>query len=155
MNTHTYETDTVTEPTSLDSKSIHLEARFDASPEYIYELLTNGTLFGEATGKSAKIGAGEGAAFSIFDGFINGRQVELVPGKRIVQAWRFSVWEPGVYSLARLALEAADGGTRLVLDHENIAEGVSPFYPSWKEHVAANWPVYYFKPFVSYLAKNA
>lgn len=154
MNTLTQETETVAEQTSFNTNSIHLEARFEARPECVYELLTDASLFAEATGKDAQIGVGEGAAFSIFDGFITGRVVELVPAKRIVQAWRFSVWEPGVYSLVRFTLEAVAGGTRLKLDHENITSGVSPFFPSWKEHVEANWPAYYLEPFASHLAKR-
>ncbi|MBV8718466.1 MAG: SRPBCC domain-containing protein [Chloroflexi bacterium] len=77
-----------------------------APPQQVFELLTRGSLFGAATGLPAEIGEGEGARFSIFGGRVQGRQIELVPGERVVQAWRFgtehpSEWEPGVYSTVR------------------------------------------------------
>jgi uncharacterized protein YndB with AHSA1/START domain len=66
--------------------SIHQEATFPDSPERVYELLTDGVKFAAATGRPAKIGAGEGATFSIFGDYIHGQQIELVPGRRVVQA---------------------------------------------------------------------
>ena len=132
--------------------AINHKVSFSASSDRVYELLTDGAKFAAATGKPARIEPGEGAPFSVFGDFIQGRQIELIPGKRIVQAWRFSVWEPGVYSLVRLTLTPHDTGTDLVLDQEAIPAGASPMYSSWKEHIAANWPTFYFEPFKRYLA---
>jgi uncharacterized protein YndB with AHSA1/START domain len=131
--------------------SIHQEVTFPASPERVYELLTDGAKFAEATGRPAKIG-GEGATFSIFGDYINGRQIELVPGQRIVQAWRGADWGPGVYSLVRFTLIPEGNGAKLVVDHDAYPEGKSPMYPSWHEHLSTNWPVFYFEPFAKYLA---
>jgi uncharacterized protein YndB with AHSA1/START domain len=66
---------------------------------------------------AARLEPGAGSEFSIFDGRIEGRQVEVVPGERVVQAWRFGeahpdVWEPGVYSIVRFTLTAEGDGTR-------------------------------------------
>lgn len=132
--------------------SIHQEATFPVSPERVYELLTDGVKFAAATGRPAKIGAGEGATFSIFGDYIRGKQIELVPGRRVVQAWRGSNWEPGVFSLVRFTLTPENDGTKLIVDHDAYPEGASPMYPSWHEHLSANWPVFYFEPFAKYLA---
>jgi uncharacterized protein YndB with AHSA1/START domain len=131
--------------------SIHKEVKFSASPARIYELLTDETKFAAATGKPAKIGAEEGGSFSIFGGHIEGRHIELVPGQRIVQAWRGMDWAPGVYSVVRFTLTPVVEGTKLDIDHDAYPAGKSPRYPSWQEHLATNWPVFYFEPMAKYL----
>lgn len=74
--------------------SIHQEAHIPAEPEQVFELLTDGDLFGEATGKPAEATDREGDAISLSGGRIEGRQIELLPGRRVVQAWRFGGQHP-------------------------------------------------------------
>jgi uncharacterized protein YndB with AHSA1/START domain len=131
---------------------IHKEVSLVAAPERVYQLLTDSAEFALATGRPAQIDATEGGAFSIFGGYIQGRQLELVPGKRIVQSWRGIDWAPGAHSLVRLTLTPEANGTRLSVDHDAYPEGPSPIYPSWHEHLATNWPVFYFEPFANHLA---
>jgi hypothetical protein len=76
----------------------------------------------------------------------------MKPGERLVQAWRFPPWEPGVYSIVALRLWREGAGTRVTLDQDGYPEGASPLYPSWREHIQSNWPVFYFEPFAKYLA---
>jgi uncharacterized protein YndB with AHSA1/START domain len=92
--------------------SIHKETKFSASPANVYEALTNSALFAAATGRPAEIEATDGGSFSVFGGFIKGRQIELVPGQRIVQAWRGADWAPGVYSVVVFTLTREGKGTR-------------------------------------------
>jgi uncharacterized protein YndB with AHSA1/START domain len=132
--------------------SIHQEVSFVATPERVYQLLTNGAEFAAATERPAEIVATEGSAFSIFGGYIQGRQIELVPGERVVQTWRGVDWAPGVHSLVRFTLTPEGSGTKLLVDHDAYPEGPSPMYPSWHEHLSSNWPVFYFEPFEKYLA---
>jgi hypothetical protein len=80
--------------------SIHLEAVITASTGQVYEFLTNGEIFAAATDQPAQVSAHEGDSFSLFSRRVEGRQIELVPGERVVQAWRFGrahpdAWEPG------------------------------------------------------------
>jgi uncharacterized protein YndB with AHSA1/START domain len=131
---------------------VHQEVRLPAAPESVYEALTDGAIFATLTGRPAELGKGEGAVFSLFGGNVQGRHIELVPAERVVQAWRFPVWEPGVYTIVRFTLKREGAGTRLVLDQDGIPDGVSPLYPSWHEHIAANWPVFYFEPLAKYFA---
>lgn len=133
---------------------IHQEVTFQASPARVYELLTNSERFAAATDKPASIGAEEGSAFSIFGGHISGRNIELIYGSRVVQAWRSVDWEPGVYSLVRFTLTPDGNGTRLTLDHDAYPSGKSPMYATWHEHLSTNWPVFYFEPFTRYLASE-
>ena len=129
---------------------IHREAVIAASPQHVFELLTNGSLFSAATGQPAEITDHEGDPFSLFGGRVEGRQIELVPGQRVVQAWRFgtahpSAWEPGVYSTLRFTLEPADAGTRLVIDHAGIPA-------QWIEHISQGYRTFYQDPIAQYFA---
>ena len=132
--------------------SIRKEVTFPVPPERVYELLTDGQKFAAVTGRAATIEASEGSPFSIFGGYIQGRQIELVPGQRIVQTWRGGDWVAGVHSLVRFTLVLEGKGTKLVVDHDAYPAGKSPTHPSWHEHLSENWPVFYFEPFAKYLA---
>jgi predicted RNA polymerase sigma factor len=68
---------------------IHQESIINADPQAVYEVLTDGQKFAAATGMPAQLSDREGETFTLFGGRVEGRQIELVPGQRIVQAWRF------------------------------------------------------------------
>jgi activator of HSP90 ATPase len=125
--------------------NIHHEVTFSAPPELVYELLTNGTKFGEVTGKPAKGGDTTGAGFTLFDGWLQGRQVELVPNELIAQAWRFMDWEPGIYSMVRFQFKPEGKGTKVILDQDGVPEAVH-------EHTKTNWEGFYFAPFRKYFS---
>ena len=128
--------------------SIHQEAVIKASPRQIYALLTSGDMFAAATGQAAQVSDREGERFSLFGGRVEGRQIELVPGERVVQAWRFGrahpdPWEPGVYSIVRFTLRREEDATRFVVDHDAIP-------PEWEEHIRAGYPAFYNDPMTRY-----
>ena len=126
--------------------AIHQEIVIPASPDRVYAALTTSAQFTEATGgRPAEIATTDGGAFSLFGGMILGRHIELVPGVRVVQAWRVKLWEPGVFSLVRFTLTAEGSGTKVVLDHAAFPEGQEP-------HLAAGWATNYWEPLAKYLA---
>ena len=122
--------------------NIHCEVTLGAAPERVYEALVDARRFGEVTGAPASGGSAEGASFSAFGGHITGRHVELVPGKRVVQAWRAKGWSEGLYSIVRFELEASGNGTKLVFDHDG-------FPVEMKEHLAAGWQANYWDKLVA------
>ncbi len=96
---------------------IHQEIKIEASPDKVYRALTDAEHFSEFSGGApASIDAEAGGAFSCFGDMITGRNIELVPGKRVVQAWRAGNWPDGLYSIVRFELAAEDGGTRIGFD---------------------------------------
>ncbi len=130
--------------------SIHQAALIDTTPLRVYAFLTDGGMFAAATGMAARIEARPGTTFSLFDGRVEGRQVELVPAERVVQAWRFGdahpdVWDPGVYSIVRFTLTAEGDRTRFVVDHDAIPA-------AWREHIETGYPVFYQEPKTRYFA---
>ncbi len=119
--------------------TIHQVIDLDADPKRVYAGLTDEQKFGALTGAPAKISRDEGGEFSVFGGMIGGRNIELVPEKRIVQAWRVKNWEPGVYSTARFELQPKGKGTRIVFDHSGFPE-------SEREHLDKGWHSNYWDP---------
>ena len=77
-------------------KTLKLKARFSAPPATIYEMLADSKKRTAFTGRRADLSSKVGGAFSADAGKVTGINVDLVPGKRIVQAWRRSDFPEGV-----------------------------------------------------------
>ena len=128
------------------SRIIHQEVLFKVSPNRIYEALTNSAQFSEMTGGApTEISTEAGGSFSLFGGMIVGRNIEMVPSKRIVQAWRAGNWDAGVYSIVKFEFNEQGNETQLVFEHIGFPEGQ-------KEHLEAGWHENYWKPLEKYFA---
>ncbi|MGD0913547.1 MAG: SRPBCC domain-containing protein [Terracidiphilus sp.] len=125
--------------------SLHQEIALDGTPERIFKVLMDSKLFAAFTGMPATIDPSAGGAFTTFGGLVEGRNVELIAGQRIVQAWRPTSWDPGVYSVVHFELKAANPGTMLVLDHTGFPEGDY-------DHLDPGWHLRYWDPLKKYLA---
>jgi activator of HSP90 ATPase len=136
---------------SLKGITIHQEIDFNVSPKRLYETLLSSKQFSDCTKKSfgvfsatsASIDAAAGGSFSVFDGHIAGRIVELVPNERIVEAWRVGDWPAGVYSIAKFELKAQGSGTHLIFDHTGFPAGL-------KEHLTIGWQQHYWDALIKY-----
>jgi len=114
------------------SITIHQEIEFNASPQQLYDALLDGKRFTEFSGRPAEINREVGGAFSLFKGHIVGRNLELIPNERIVQAWRVVTWPEGAYSIARFDLKPKGPGTHVVFEHIGFPEGLH-------DHLAQGW----------------
>jgi activator of HSP90 ATPase len=136
---------------SKTAESIHQEVPIASSPQRVYSALTQAAHFTKMTVLSgmnvppATIGRDEGGAFSLFGGVIIGRHVELVPNRRIVQAWRETSWDPGVYSLVKFDLRPQSAGTLIVFDHTGFPTGAAA-------HLSVGWGEHYWEPLKLLLA---
>ena len=81
-------------------------ATIKASPHAVYEILMDEKQHAAFTGGKAKISRVIGGKFSIYNGDIEGVNIELVPDKKIVQTWRYSDWPKGHYSRVTFLLGA-------------------------------------------------
>jgi activator of HSP90 ATPase len=146
------------EEISHSAESIHQESLINASRKRVYEALTDARQFNEVTKIAAArdpaislekaptvMSRDVGGAFSLFGGIILGRQIELAPNTRIVQAWRVSYWDPGAYSIARFELIEQGGGTKIVLDHTGFPKGDAGT-------LASGWKAHYWQPLAKFLA---
>jgi uncharacterized protein YndB with AHSA1/START domain len=102
-------------------KTIKHKVRFKISPERIYDLLADSRQRSEVTGREAVISHKIGGKFSTDAGQVTGVNVDLVPGRRLVQAWRRKDFPEGIYSMAAITLvPTSSGGTELVLTHRGV-----------------------------------
>jgi activator of HSP90 ATPase len=130
--------------TNKPGTAIHQETDFAAAPARIYQILLDAKQFAAFTHAPADVQSRTGEAFHLFGGLIEGRNVELLPNQRIVQAWRPASWPPGVYSIVRFELGAHGGGTRIVLDHAGFTAD------KW-EGLSEGWRTHYWEPLRKYL----
>ena len=101
--------------------------------------------FSAFTGDAAEISSEPGGSFTGFGGRIVGRNIELIPSKRIVQAWRSTTWESGVYSIVRFELQGEGSETRLIMDHTGFPD-------DQREHLESGWNMRYWEPLKKYLS---
>ena len=121
---------------------------FEAAPDDVYVALLDAKKHSDFTGSPATTSARKGATFTAWDGYISGRNIELVKGKKIVQEWKTSEWPHG-YPASRLefTLTAKEGGTELEMVHSKVpAEQVADYSSGWKSS--------YWEPLKEYLAKR-
>src|SRR5258708_2550173 len=115
------------------TRAIHQVEDFKAGPQRIYDALPDSKQFSAFSGgRAAEIHREVGGAFSLFAGHIVGRNLELLPNRRIVQAWRAASWPEGIYSIAKFELSAQGPGTRVILDHTGFPSELA-------EHLEAGW----------------
>jgi len=130
------------------AEPIHQEVTIDAVPADVYAALTEATRFAEVTAAPASMEASPGGAFSLFNGMIEGRNIELASGRQIVQAWRVKNWPAGRFSLVSFGLEPDANGTRLVFDHFGFPDDD-------RAHLDAGWHKMYWEPLRQYFARKA
>ena len=128
------------------SRAIHQEEDFTAGPGRIYQALLDSKQFTAFSGgRAAEIDRKVGGAFSLFAGHIVGRNLELEPDRRIVQAWRVVPWPEGIFSIARFALVRNGSGTLVIFDHIG-------FPPELAEHLESGWNENYWTALQKYFA---
>jgi activator of HSP90 ATPase len=130
--------------TQKHGTTIYQEVDFKAPAARIYEILLDAKQFSACTKDSAEIQPQAGGAFKLFGGRIEGRNIELLPNQRIVQAWRPAYWPAGVYSIVKFELVPREAGTRVVLDHAAFTED------QW-EGLSSGWQEHYWGPLHKYL----
>jgi activator of HSP90 ATPase len=129
------------------SKTIRQTVTLGAAPKKVYAALIDEKKHAAFSGAPAKISRKVGGAFTCYGGYLTGINVELVPGKRIVQAWRVKNWPAGTYSVATFAFARKAGGkTRLSFSHAGVPA-------SSAKHITSGWHTHYWKPLRAYLEK--
>ena len=137
--------ETPSPPANAKRTALHQQVDLKASPQRIYETLLDSKQFAACTGLPAEIDPKAGGAFTMFGAMIVGRNIELIPNQRIVQAWRPTHWDAGVYSLVKFELKQQGSAATVVLDHTGFPEGD---YDS----LSSGWESHYWIPLKKFLA---
>lgn len=125
-----------------------LTAAIPASPDEIYKAWLDSAAHSAMTGGEAKMSEKVGAQVSAWDGYITGRNLELVPGRRIVQSWRTSEFtDQHEDSVIAVTLQNVADGTLLTLQHRNVPD-------DQKNYEEDGWQSNYFEPMAAYFAER-
>lgn len=120
----------------------------DASPDDVYDALMDSKKHAEVTGSPAKMSSVVGGKFTAWDGYISGKNLELIKGKKIVQEWTTTEWPNGCPpSKLEITLSAKDGGTELKMVHSKVPEEQADEYEQ-------GWTECYWDPLKAYFEKK-
>ena len=128
------------------TKTIRQSANFKATPHDVYEALLDSKKHSRFTGGEASISRKVGGRFTAYDGYITGKNLELIKDKKIVQSWRASDWPAGADSVATFILSTGKNETKLSFTQTNIPAEQA-------ESIANGWKEYYWEPMKEMLEK--
>jgi len=92
----------------------------NAKPRDVYELLMDSAKLAKYTKTKCEIGRGVGGDFNLYDGQINGKNVELITDAKIVQKWRMQDWPAWHFSTVTLDIKKVAGGTDLMFSQTAV-----------------------------------
>lgn len=132
----------------MKTKSIKQAVTFNSSPEKIYQLIMDAKKHSAFTGSNVTMSQAVKGKFEVFDGYCHGYNIELVKGKKIVQAWHFSEdgWPEDHFSECTFVFEEAGDKTKLTFTQTGIPEHKV-------EALKDGWKKFYWEPMKAYLGK--
>jgi uncharacterized protein YndB with AHSA1/START domain len=128
------------------SLRFEVSAIIPAKPAEVYAAWLDSKAHGKMTGAKAKVSDKVGGDFQAWDGYISGTNLELVPGKRIVQAWRTVEFaDDEEDSRLEIILAPVKDSTKLTIKHSKL--------PAHGEQYKQGWVDSYFDPMQAYFGK--
>jgi activator of HSP90 ATPase len=131
------------------TKAIQQAVRFRVPPAQLFDIYLDSRKHSDATGAPAQMSRKVDGKFTAWGGALRGRNLDIIPGRMIVQAWRARHWassDPD--SVLVLRFSKVPGGAQIDLAHVNV-----PRYDH--KGVSEGWPKYYWKPWKKYLKQTA
>jgi len=126
--------------------SFKISTTLPAKPRDVYKAWLSSIEHTAFSGEKAVIDAKVGGRFKAFGDYIEGKNLELKPGKLIIQSWRTTEFaDSSDDSRLELNFEEVAGGTKLTLSHSNIPVGQGVRYKD-------GWREFYFSPMKKYFA---
>ena len=129
------------------TEQIKLSANIPASPKQIYDAWLSSKEHSKMTGGKATASVKIGGKFTAWDNYISGKNLELIPDKRILQAWRTTEFsKDDLDSHLLIKIEEVKDGSKVTLVHSEIPQGQSASYKK-------GWSDFYLKPMKTYFTK--
>jgi activator of HSP90 ATPase len=134
---------------NMKATTIKQKTLIPATPDEVYDAFMEAKKHSAFTGSKATSDPKVGGEFTAWDGYISGRNLELVKGKKIVQEWSTTDW-PDKFPPSRLELtfKEAKGGTEISMIHSNVPAEQA-------DDLAEGWNEFYWKPLKEYFTKRA
>lgn len=121
----------------MKTKTIKQSVIINTSPHEVFEIIMDSKKHSELTNSNAIISRKTGGKFEVYDGYIEGINIEIVSDKKIVQNWRGEeeCWPKGHYSKITIELKEVKEGTRLEFTQEDMPEECyDNFYQGWYDN---------------------
>lgn len=126
--------------------SITIRFSIHAPAKAIYDAWLSAAEHTAMTGAKATASRLVGGAFSAWDGYIKGKNLLLLEGKKIVQSWRSSEFpDEAADSVLSVQFIERNGITEVDLEHKDIPPGQGVQYQS-------GWIEFYANPMQKYFA---
>jgi activator of HSP90 ATPase len=135
------------EKTMTMTPAIQQRVTFRTSPKMLFEMYLDSKKHSAATGAPAKLSRKVGGNWTAHHDQIGGKNLLLIPGRMIVQAWRAAHWKKDDLSVLVLKFSKVPSGARVDLVHASV-----PMYDH--KGVREGWVKYYWKPWKKYLSKK-
>jgi len=120
----------------VDTTTLNIKEKFQCKAQDLYAALTRIEMVTAFTRSEVKLDPVKGGIFELFGGNVTGTFDELIPGKKIVQKWRYKQWPAEHFSTVTIMLEEKS-------DHTEI-EVVQTDVPRSEADVTKhNWERYY------------
>ncbi|KAJ0183114.1 hypothetical protein K1T71_001090 [Dendrolimus kikuchii] len=104
----------------LDTRTIELSEKFQCRAQEFYDAMTRIEMVTAFTQGHVKMEPEKGGKFALFGGNVTGEFRELVPGKKIVQYWRYKQWPDQHFSEVTFNIEEKDDHTLVTLKQELV-----------------------------------
>jgi activator of HSP90 ATPase len=93
----------------------------NATPDQVYKAFISSKEHGDFTGSPAKVSGRVGGKFTAWDGYISGKNIARIKGKKIEQEWITSEFPEGYGpSILRISLKKKGDGTELTMFQSKV-----------------------------------
>ncbi|MBP8959070.1 MAG: SRPBCC domain-containing protein [Bacteroidales bacterium] len=119
--------------------------RISVEPSDIYSALTNPFIIELWTGYKAVMNEEPGSEFSLWEGDIEGKNIEFIKNRKIVQEWYFG--DQVEKSIVTILIKPAKNFSEVTVEHTNIPD-------ESYENISQGWNEYYFDAIESLFNPN-
>jgi activator of HSP90 ATPase len=116
--------------------------KIQASVQDVYNALVNPNMIELWTGDDVVMDDQVGTEFSLYEGNITGKNLEIIPEKKLVQQWYFGEQEEA--SIVTIKLHQDKNNTSIEVRHTNIPDEAY-------ENIVEGWSYAYFEPIMELL----
>ncbi|EDV21749.1 Activator of 90 kDa heat shock protein ATPase-like protein 1 [Trichoplax sp. H2] len=127
--------DTSSSKDKIDTMKLTMKDEFKTTAEELFMTLITEQRVSAFMRSESMVDSKEGGTFSLLDGNITGKFLELTPHSKIVQTWRFKSWPEGHFSKVTISITQEDDCTKLNLVQSGIpATDIDRTREGWKRY---------------------
>ena len=126
-------------------KTFKKSFKINAEPSDVYSAVTNPYTIELWSGYPAKMSTEPGSEFSLWEGDIEGKNLEFVQDRKVVQEWYFG--EQTEQSIVTISISPEGENSMVTVEHTNIPDD------EFKD-IAEGWREYYIGAIINFFNPN-